>query len=92
LRGQPLSLSLDSLGGSPKQLTILLRQRGAPASAHLIGGPSSLDGSELPLAEAVDHAFNDQGGVVVSCVPGRLALYFQEFPPGDVFILATRAA
>jgi hypothetical protein len=26
-------------------------------------------------------------GVVISCIPGRLAVYVQEFPAGDTFIL-----
>lgn len=76
---------------SPEQLITLLRKRGAPATAYLIGRPSELDGSELPLAEAVEQAFCDGWGTVISCLPGRLALYLQEFPPGDTFILATRA-
>jgi hypothetical protein len=77
---------------SPDQLAALLRKRGAPAHAHLIGRPAELDGCELPLVEAIDRAFSDGWGTVISCLPGRLALYLQEFPPGDAFILATRAA
>jgi hypothetical protein len=42
----------------------------------------------LPLEEAIDGALADPGGVVVSCIPGQLALYIQEFPPGDTFILS----
>ena len=76
---------------SSEQLVALLRKRGAPAKAHLIGRPSEFDGCKLPLAEAVERAFSDGWGTVISCVPGRLALYLQEFPPGDTFILATRA-
>ena len=76
---------------SPGEWVALLRQRGAPATAHIIGGGAS-DGSDLPLAEAIDHVWSSGWGVIVSCVPGRLALYLQEHPPGDAFILTTRAA
>jgi hypothetical protein len=67
-------------------LAALLRKRGAGPTAHVIGGRK--DGADLPLEEAIDEAMTDPNGVVVSCVPGRLALYLQEFPPGDTFILS----
>ena len=76
--------------GSAEELATLLRRHGAPKQAYLIGRPSELDGCELPLFEAVDCALNDGWGTVISCLPGRLALYLQEFPPGKVFILVTR--
>ena len=76
---------------SPAQLAALLRRSGAPASAWIIGG-GSYDACEMPLAEAVERAFDSGWGAVVSCVPGRLVLYMQEFPLGDTFLLASRAA
>ena len=76
---------------TPEQLAAVLRKRGAPANVHLIADSSNPDGRELPLAEAIEAAFSSGWGTVVSCLPGRLALYVQEFPPGDVFILAARA-
>jgi hypothetical protein len=56
-------------------------------TAHIIGGSNKIDGEDLPLEEEIDSALADPRGVVVSCIPGRLALYIQEFPPGDTFIL-----
>ena len=73
---------------SPNEWGALLCQRGAPASAHIIGGGAC----DLPLTEAIDRAWSSGWGVIVSCVPGRLALYLQEHPPGDAFILVSRAA
>ncbi len=67
-------------------LPLLLRNRGAGDAAHVIGG--RLDGEDLPLEEAVKSATADPNGVVISCIPGRLAIYMQEFPPGDVFVLS----
>jgi hypothetical protein len=69
-------------------LAALLRKRGAGNVAHVIGGRDGLDGRDMPLEQAIDEAMTDPGGVVISCIPGRLALYLQEFPPGDAFILS----
>ena len=73
------------------ELAPLLRARGAGDTAHVIGGRDEIDGRDLPLEQAIDDALADPSGVVVSCVPGRLALYIQEFPPGDTFILSYKA-
>jgi hypothetical protein len=69
-------------------LASLLRKQGAGSTVHAIGGRHGLDGKDLPLEEAINEAMIDPSGVVLSCVPGRLALYMQEFPPGDTFILS----
>ena len=69
-------------------LATLLRRQGAGDIAHVIGGRDGLDGRDLPLEDAIDEAMTDPSGVVISCVPGRLALLMQEFPPGDTFILS----
>jgi len=66
----------------------LLCKRGAGDIAHVIGGKHGLDGRDLPLEEAINEAMTDPSGIVISCIPGRLALYMQEFPPGDTFILS----
>lgn len=70
------------------ELATLLRSLGAPPTAHLIGGRDAIDGKDLPLEQAIDDALADPSGVVVSCMPGCLALLIQEFPPGDTFILS----
>jgi len=69
-------------------LASLLRKKGARSTAHVIGGRRGLDGRDLPLEDAISEAMIDPRGLVLSCVPGRLALYMQEFPPGDTFILS----
>lgn len=71
-------------------LASLLRQRGSGSTVHVIGGRDGLNGREMPLEQAINEAMMDPSGVVVSCVPGRLALYMQEFPPGDTFILSCK--
>ncbi len=68
----------------------LLKECGAGPSAVLIGGTNEIDGREFTLEAAVERAMGYGGGVIVSCIPGRLALLIQEFPPGDLFLfLAT---
>src|SRR5258708_31506574 len=61
-------------------LASLLRKRGAGSTVHVIGGRDGLDGRDLPLEDAINEAMVDPSGGVLSCVPGRLALYMQEFP------------
>ena len=74
--------------GTSIELAPLLRAQGAGNTAHVIGGREVIDGHDLPLEQAIDLALADPSGVVVSCVPGRLALFFKEFPPGDTYILS----
>ena len=69
-------------------LVVLLRKSGAGGVAHVIGGRDGLDGRDMPLEDAINEAMTDPSGVVISCIPGQLALYLQEFPPGDTFILS----
>jgi|GEM_PF-1126198 len=69
-------------------LVSLVRNRGAGSSAHIIGG--NADGKDMPLAEAIHESMKDPSGVIISCVPGRVALLMQEFPPGNIFILSCK--
>lgn len=82
------ALSKQVPRGTGAELALLLRARGAGETTHVIGGRDEIDGLDLPLVEAIDGALADPGGVVISCIPGRLALLIQEFPPGDTFILS----
>lgn len=69
-------------------LADLLRSHGAGDRAYVIGAAGDIDGSELPLLEAIDGALAGPCGALVSCIPGRLALLVQEFPPGEIFLLS----
>jgi hypothetical protein len=62
------------------ELESLLRTRGAGETCMVIGNGYTWDGREVSLREVLDALAMDDGGVVVSCVPGRLALYRPEFP------------
>ena len=70
-------------------LVSLLRKKGAGSTTHVIGGRA--DGRNMPLEDAIAEAMTDPSGVVISCVPGQLALFMQEFPPGNTFILSANA-
>ena len=70
------------------ELARVLRARGASRLGYIIGGDR--DACELPLEEAIDSSLASPCGAVISCIPGRLALYLQEFPPGDTFILNSK--
>ncbi len=73
---------------SAVELARVLRARGAGRLGYVIGGDR--DACELPLEEAIDSSLASPCGAVISCIPGRLALYLQEFPPGDAFILNSK--
>jgi hypothetical protein len=66
-------------------LAEILRARGADRLGYIIGGDR--DGFESPLEEAIDSSLASPSGAIISCIAGRLALFLQEFPPGDTFIL-----
>jgi hypothetical protein len=76
------------LRGSASVLAQVLRRQGAGRRGYVIGGDR--DACELPLEEAIDSSLASPCGAIISCVPGRLALYLQEFPPGDTFILNSK--
>jgi hypothetical protein len=66
-----------------------LKAKGAGTMCHIIADTSGLDGSTLPLGEALEFALSHDFGVVLSCVPGRLAFYKSE-APGPAYILEHR--
>ena len=55
-----------------------LLSRGAPATCWVISDADTLDGREMPLAEAVGQAHLGGWGTLVGCLPGRLAYYCDE--------------
>lgn len=63
---------------SGADVVTMLLSRGAPSSCYVISDIATIDGCELLLAEAVDHAELGGFGTLVSCIPGRLAYYHDE--------------
>ena len=65
-----------------------LIRMGALAHCHVIGGP--LDGEDHDLVQALEAAVDALGGVLISCVPGALAVYLAE-APSEFVILSRRS-
>jgi len=55
-----------------------LSSLGAPATCYLISATASLDGKEMPLADGVAKSEMGGWGTIISCLPGRLAYYYDE--------------
>ena len=55
-----------------------LQNRGAPATCYIISDTAEIDGIELPLREALDQTEFAGWGTLISCVPGRLAFFYDE--------------
>jgi len=73
----------------PTAIRKALRARGAPETCYVISEDSRIDGSFLPLAEALETIVDSFCGGFLSCIPGTLA-YFQTETPGERFILEKR--
>jgi hypothetical protein len=71
---------------TPAGLVAELKQRGATTKCHVIADSSERDGQELSLVDGVDFALAHPFGVVLCCLPGRLACYKPE-SPGAVLLL-----
>ena len=56
----------------------ILQKEGSPKQVYLISDDSELDGTMLPLAEAVEAVDMCGWGTIVSCIPGELAYYYDE--------------
>ena len=75
---------------SNTDIVSLLRSCGAPARCYLLSDTKEIDGLELPLEEAVSATEAAGWGTIISCIPGRLAYYYDE--SGDRRMLLKRAA
>ena len=60
------------------EIAELLRGKGCPANVYVFGGPESVDGKTLLLLEAMDEIEAAGFGALVSCIPGKLAYYYDE--------------
>jgi hypothetical protein len=58
----------------PPEIADILRAMGAPESCHVIGG--QCDGEDMELLTALKEIVGYGTGVVLSCIPGKLA-YFE---------------
>jgi len=56
----------------------LLKSHGAPETCYVVSCTADIDGRELPLTKAVEDAEFHGWGTIISCIPGRLAYYYDE--------------
>jgi hypothetical protein len=77
---------LDASRLSIDRLKALLLEKGAERTCHVIADCSPLDGADMPLEEGLRLASSHSFGIILSCVPGSLALYKTE-EPGPSFVL-----
>jgi len=56
----------------------LLRQRGAPETCYVISDTSEIDGQRLGPEEAIERSGSALWGTLISCIPGKLAYYYDE--------------
>jgi hypothetical protein len=56
----------------------VLRSHGAPETCYVISDIPTLDGREVELGDAINQIECGMWGTLISCVPGRLAYYYDE--------------
>lgn len=56
----------------------LLLREGSPANGYIFSDSKGIDGKFLQLDDAVDHTMRGGWGTIISCIPGRLAYYYDE--------------
>ena len=69
-----------------------LRELGASEHCHAIAASADLDGRQFPLREALGNVLGMGDGVVLSCIPGRLAYYESEDANGRYILSRSSAA
>lgn len=67
---QELASNADVLG--------LLKSHGAGDRCYVVSAATEIDGQELPLPDAIAAASHHGWGTIISCLPGRLAYYYDE--------------
>jgi hypothetical protein len=63
---------------SNADVVAVLEAHGAPPTCYVMSNTAALDSREMPLAEAVAEAELGGWGTIISCLPGRLAYYYDE--------------
>jgi hypothetical protein len=63
---------------SNANVVALLRSHGAKGTCYVLSCTKDLDGKTLPVDEAVSAASLGGWGTIISCIPGRLAYYYDE--------------
>lgn len=67
-----------------------LRELGSHSTCFVVSSDEDLDGTEMPLLDALLRVLGDDDGALLSCVPGRLGVYSGEAPNTETVILERR--
>ena len=71
---QPIS---PKVAHTAAELVALLRSKGAGPRVWVISEDSAFDGQEMSLEYAMEEKWGSQQGIILSCIPGKLA-YFRD--------------
>ena len=63
---------------TPEGILALLKQAGAGSTCYVISEQTELDGSLMPVADALDRVVGHGYGTFLSCLPGKLGYYEAE--------------
>jgi hypothetical protein len=63
---------------SNADVVALLKSRGAPPVCYVVSCTAAIDGQEFLLVDAVEQSEMGGWGTLISCLPGRLAYYYDE--------------
>lgn len=56
----------------------LLRKVGSGRTVYIFSSAGAIDGTIMPLEDALEATVREGWGTILSCVPGRLAFYYDE--------------
>lgn len=77
---------IPAVADSAEGIEALLRSKGAPDLCYAISTDSDLDGSTVPLREALIRISGRGHGTLLSCAPGSLG-YFEGEEIGERYVL-----
>lgn len=60
------------------EIAVLLREKGSPELVYVLACSCPVDGQIMPLLAAMDQTTAAGWGTIISCIPGKLAYYFDE--------------
>ncbi len=56
----------------------ILSQEGSPEQVYVMSDSQNIDGKMMPLSDAIHETSMNGWGTIVSCIPGKLAYYYDE--------------
>lgn len=60
------------------EIADILRQNGSPEIVYVLSCSCPADGKMMPLIQAMNETTASGWGTIISCIPGKLAYYYDE--------------